>query len=40
MMECLDELLLAAKEYGEHHVAMWGLISGMGIMAVSLLLFM
>lgn len=36
----LDELLPAAKEYGEHHIAMWGLISGMGIMAVSLLLFM
>lgn len=36
----LDELLPAAKEYGEHHIAMWGLICGMGIMAVSLILFM
>lgn len=35
----LDELLPAAREYGEHHIAMWGLISGMAIMAISLLLF-
>lgn len=35
----LDELLPAAKEYGEHHIAMWGLIVGMAIMAISLLLF-
>lgn len=34
-----DELLPAAKEYGEHHLAIYGLISGMAVMAVSLLLF-
>ncbi len=35
----LDELLPAAEEYGEHHLSIYGLISGMAIMAVSLLLF-
>ncbi len=35
----LDELLPAAKEYGEHHLAIYGLVAGMGVMAVSLLLF-
>lgn len=35
----LDELLPAAEEYGEHHIAIGGLISGMVVMAVSLLLF-
>lgn len=35
----LDELLPAAKEYGEHHLAIYGLIAGMAVMAVSLLLF-
>ncbi|MDY0102321.1 MAG: zinc transporter ZupT [Lentimicrobium sp.] len=35
----LDELLPAAEEYGEHHIAIGGLIAGMAIMAVSLLLF-
>lgn len=35
----LDELLPTAEKYGEHHIAIWGLISGMGVMAVSLLLF-
>jgi ZIP family zinc transporter len=34
----LDELLPAAEEYGEHHLAISGLIIGMGVMAVSLLL--
>lgn len=34
----LDELLPAAEEYGEHHVAVSGVVLGMGIMAVSLLL--
>ncbi len=34
-----DELLPAAREYGEHHLSMYGLISGMIVMAVSLLLF-
>ncbi|MDR1348739.1 MAG: zinc transporter ZupT [Prevotellaceae bacterium] len=33
-----DELLPAAREYGEHHVSIFGLVSGMLIMAVSLIL--
>ncbi len=36
----LDELLPAAQRYGEHHVAIYGLLSGMAVMAVSLLLFL
>ena len=35
----LDELLPTAEEYGEHHIAIWGLVGGMVVMAVSLLLF-
>jgi ZIP family zinc transporter len=35
----LDELLPTAEEYGEHHVAIGGLIAGMAVMAISLLLF-
>ena len=35
----LDELLPTAEEYGEHHVAIWGLILGMITMAFSLVLF-
>ena len=34
----LDELLPAAEQYGEHHLCIYGLIAGMGVMAVSLLL--
>lgn len=34
----LDELLPTAEEYGEHHLAIYGLIGGMAVMAVSLLL--
>lgn len=34
----LDELLPAAEKYGEHHLAIYGLILGMGVMALSLLL--
>lgn len=34
-----DELLPAAREYGEHHLSIYGLISGMVVMSVSLLLF-
>jgi len=34
----LDELLPTAEEYGEHHIAIGGLIGGMGVMALSLLL--
>ena len=36
----LDELLPAAREYGEHHLSIYGLISGMAVMAISLLLFL
>lgn len=36
----LDELLPAAVETGKHHHAIYGLIAGMAIMALSLLLFM
>lgn len=35
----LDELLPSAREYGEHHLSIYGLITGMIIMAISLLLF-
>jgi len=35
----LDELLPTAEEYGEHHLAIGGLIAGMIIMSISLLLF-
>lgn len=35
----LDELLPTAEEYGEHHIAIYGLISGMIVMAFSLVLF-
>jgi ZIP family zinc transporter len=35
----LDELLPSAEKYGEHHLCIYGLISGMAVMAVSLLLF-
>lgn len=35
-----DELLPAAEEYGEHHLSVYGLISGMVVMAISLLLLM
>ncbi len=34
----LDELLPAAETFGEHHLAIYGLIGGMAVMAVSLLL--
>jgi ZIP family zinc transporter len=36
----LDELLPTAEKYGEHHLAMYGVISGMIVMALSLLLFL
>ncbi len=35
----LDELLPTAEKYGEHHVAMYGLVAGMAVMAISLVLF-
>jgi ZIP family zinc transporter len=33
-----DELLPTAREYGEHHIALYGLTSGMAVMAASLAL--
>ena len=33
-----DELLPTAREYGEHHISIYGLITGMAIMALSLIL--
>jgi ZIP family zinc transporter len=35
----LDELLPTAEKYGEHHIAIYGLILGMLVMGVSLVLF-
>ena len=35
----LDELLPAAETYGKHHLAIYGMVAGMAVMAVSLLLF-
>lgn len=35
----LDELLPTAEKYGEHHVAIYGMIIGMVVMAASLILF-
>lgn len=37
---CLDELLPTAEEYGEHQLAMWGVVLGMVVMAGSLILFL
>ena len=34
----LDELLPAAEEYGKHHHAIYGLVVGMAVMALSLLM--
>jgi zinc transporter, ZIP family len=36
----LDELLPSAEKYGEHHIAIYGLVAGMAGMAVSLLMFL
>ncbi len=36
----LDELLPTAREYGEHHLSIYGLVSGMMLMAVSIWMFM
>ena len=35
----LDELLPTAKEYGKPHAAIYGLIAGIAVMAISLILF-
>ncbi|MBN1820705.1 MAG: zinc transporter ZupT [Prolixibacteraceae bacterium] len=34
----LDELLPTAEEYGEHHLSIYGVVSGMVVMALSLLI--
>jgi ZIP family zinc transporter len=34
----LDELLPTAREYGEHHLAVYGFVAGMAVMAASLVL--
>lgn len=34
----IDELLPAAREYGEAHVAIYGVVAGMAVMAVSLVM--
>ena len=36
----IDELLPAAREYGEHHLSVYGLIGGMAVMGISLVLLM
>jgi hypothetical protein len=36
----LDELLPTAREYGTGHLAIYGVVLGMAVMAVSLLLFL
>lgn len=35
----IDELLPSAREYGEHHLSIYGLVAGMFIMAMSLWMF-
>lgn len=35
----IDELLPAAREYGEHHLSIYGLVAGMAVMAISLWMF-
>jgi len=35
----LDELLPTAEKYGEHHLAIYGVVAGMIVMALSLLMF-
>jgi len=36
----LDELLPSAREYGEHHLSILGMVLGMMVMAASLILFL
>lgn len=36
----LDQLLPAARMYGKHHVSVYALVAGMGVMALSLLLYL
>lgn len=34
----LDQLLPTAEKFGEHHLAVYGLVGGMAVMALSLIL--
>jgi len=34
----LDELLPTAEKYGEHHIAILGVVAGMFVMGISLVL--
>lgn len=34
----IDELLPSAREYGEHHLSVYGMVAGMIVMAISLIL--
>lgn len=36
----LDELLPSAREYGEHHLSIYGMVLGMMVMSASLILFL
>lgn len=36
----LDEILPSAREYGHPHLSIYGMVSGMAVMAISLLLFL
>jgi len=36
----IDELLPSAREYGEHHLSIYGMVVGMAVMAASLIMFM
>lgn len=36
----IDELLPSAREYGEHHLSIYGFVAGMLLMAISLIMFM
>lgn len=36
----VDELLPSAREYGEHHLSIYGMVLGMMIMATSLIMFL
>lgn len=36
----IDELLPAAREYGQPHLSLYGLMAGMAVMAMSLILFL
>ncbi len=36
----IDELLPAAREFGQHHLSIYGMVVGMAVMAVSLLMFL